>query len=232
MKKGKFIVVEGIDGSGKSTQSDLLSRRLKRNGFKVFKIDFPRYGTKSAGLVEEYLKGRYGRPLDVGPYRASIFYACDRYAAASRIRKKLADGFAVISDRYTASNIGHQGGKIKNCGKWNKFVNWLFELEYKIFQIPKPDLTIILKTNPLLAHRMALHRSASEKRRRIAVSIGKKSDVHEADIYHLEQALLSYIRIAEKRPKEYKIIECLKEDGFLAPAAISEKIWEAVRKIL
>ncbi len=109
---GKFIVIEGLDGSGKSTQSKLLTQYLRKEGYKVEKIDFPQHGEKSAGLVDEYLNGKYGSSEEVGPYRASVFYACDRYDASFKIRKWLKEGKIVVSDRYVASNVGHQGGKI------------------------------------------------------------------------------------------------------------------------
>jgi dTMP kinase len=111
-KKGVFIVIDGTDGAGKKTQTDILCEKLKAYGFAVEIADFPQYGHKSAGLVEEYLNGRYGTAEAVGPYAASIFYACDRYDASFKIRKWLAEGKVVVSNRYVAANMGHQGGKI------------------------------------------------------------------------------------------------------------------------
>ncbi|MCX6765054.1 MAG: deoxynucleoside kinase, partial [Candidatus Nealsonbacteria bacterium] len=144
---GKFIVIEGIDGSGKATQANLLAEEFKRQGYVVEKIDFPQYGKKSAGSVEEYLNGKYGPSEEVGPYRASVFYACDRYDLGFTIKKWLSEGKIVISDRYVSSNVGHQGGKIKDEKEWEKFVDWLYNLEYGIFQIPKPDVVFLLKTS-------------------------------------------------------------------------------------
>ncbi len=138
-KKGKFFVFEGIDGCGKSTQTKLLAEFFSKNGYKVKKIDFPQHGEKSSGLVDEYLTGKYGESKDVGPYIASIFYACDRYDASFKIKKWLEEGKVVISDRYLVSNIGHQGGKLmKDKKEWKKYVNWLYNLEYGLFKIPKP----------------------------------------------------------------------------------------------
>src|SRR3989338_1874888 len=122
--KGKFFVLEGMDGSGKATQTKLLVEALKTKGHDVIKIDFPQYSKASAGLIENYLKGMYGSSSDVGPYRASIFYACDRYDLSFQIRQWLQKGNIVIADRYLASNIGHQGGKLmQNKKAWNKYVN-------------------------------------------------------------------------------------------------------------
>ena len=107
---GKFIVIDGTDGSGKATQTELLVKRLAQAGYEVVMADFPQYGQKSAGLVEHYLNGKYGTALDVGPYRASIFYAADRYDASFQIRQWLKEGKIVISNRYVTANMAHQGG--------------------------------------------------------------------------------------------------------------------------
>ncbi|MEK7097993.1 MAG: thymidylate kinase, partial [Patescibacteria group bacterium] len=134
-KKGKFIVIDGTDGSGKTTQLGLLAERLKNLGHLVEIADFPQYNTKSAGLVEEYLSGKYGSADEVGPYRASIFYACDRYDASFKIRKWLEEGKIVISNRYVTANMGHQGGKIDGEKERKEYFDWLYNLEYETFSI-------------------------------------------------------------------------------------------------
>ena len=142
--RGKFIVFEGIDGSGKATQVKLLKEHLEREGFKVEKIDFPRHGENPAFFVDKYLTGKYGTAEEVGPYRGSIFYALDRYDASFKINDWLKEGKIVLIDRYVASNIGHQGGKITDKEERKKFFRWLYDLEYNIFKIPRPDFTFIL----------------------------------------------------------------------------------------
>ena len=97
---GKFIVIDGIDGSGKATQTNIIINRFKQLKYQVETADFPQYGTKSAGLVEEYLNGKYGGPKEVGPYAASIFYAVDRYDASFKIKKWLKQGKIVISNHF------------------------------------------------------------------------------------------------------------------------------------
>ena len=161
---GKFIVLEGLDGSGKSTQCKLLVERLRREGYKVETIDFPRHGEKPAWLVDEYLRGKYGTAKEVGPYCASIFYACDRYDAGFKIREWLKKGKVVVADRYLASNIGHQGGKIKNEKERKKYFDWLYNLEYQILKIPKPDYNLILKTSPAFSLKLANKITDKEKK--------------------------------------------------------------------
>ena len=125
-RRGKFIVIDGTDGSGKATQTELLASKLRRSGLDVAIADFPQYNSKSAGLVEEYLSGKYGSPDEVGPYRASIFYAADRYDASFVIREWLKQGKIVISNRYVTANMGHQGGKISNPLEKKHFFDWLY----------------------------------------------------------------------------------------------------------
>jgi len=144
MPKGKFIVIEGGDGSGKTTQFNLLKEKLSKDGYKLELADFPQYGKKSAGLVEEYLNGTYGTAKEVGPYRASIFYAADRYDASFEMKKWLAEDKTILANRYTTSNMLHQAGKIQDEAERDKFLEWLEDLEYNIFAIPRPDVVFFL----------------------------------------------------------------------------------------
>ncbi len=234
IKKGKFFVFEGIDGGGKSTQTKLLSEYLNNKGYKVEKIDFPQHGEKSSGLVDEYLIGKYGEAKDVGPYIASIFYACDRYDASFKIRKWLEEGKIVISDRYLVSNIGHQGGKIKNIKSWRKYVNWLYDLEYGLFKIPKPDCTFILKTSAEFSLKLAnkITDAKKQERRKSYLGDDKKQDIHEKDKSHLFNALNSYIRASKEFPKDFKVVECLEKGELLSREIISQKIKKLVNKII
>ena len=224
-KKGLFIVFEGLDGSGKSTQSNLLVKSLRRSGQDVEKVDFPQYGTKSAGLIEEYLNGKYGTAEEVGPYRASIFFAADRYAASFRVRKWLDSGKIVVSDRYIASNIGHQGGKIASSRERRKFVRWLFNLEYEIFGIPHPDITVILKTSPRFSRSMSSNISQKVKKAQRASYLGnKKKDIHERDIHHLEGALDAYLFAAREFPREFHVVECVEGSRLLSISEVQKKV--------
>ena len=226
---GKFIVFEGLDGSGKSTQTKLLVNRLKKEKYKAVTYDFPQYGTKYAGFIEEYLKGKYGSAESVGPYRASIFYACDRYDASFKIKKWLEQGKILVCDRYSASNIGHQGGKIKNKKERKKFLKWLYNLEYKIFEIPKPNITFILKTSPEFSRKLSPKITDKEKKKKRKSYLGSKvRDIHERDLLHLENALKSYLEAAKEFPKDFIVIECIENKKLLSPKIIHQKVWEQI----
>jgi dTMP kinase len=222
--KGKLIVIDGTDGSGKATQTNLLVEKLKKKGKKVELIDFPRYGQKSAGLVEEYLNGKFGTAEEVGPYKASIFYAVDRYAASSEIKKWLSEGKIVISNRYASSNMGHQAGKIKDLKERDKFLRWLEELEFVIFGIPKPDVNILLYMSPEIGQKLV-----DKKGHRDYVN-GTKKDIHESDINHLKDAAEAYKYVAKKF--DWIVIDCAPEGRLKTIEEIQNLVWDKLKNII
>jgi len=221
--QGKFIVIDGADGTGKTTQFELLVKELKASGYAVEVTDFPQYGQKSAGMVEEYLDGKYGQ---LNPQAASIFYAVDRFDASFKIREWLNSGKIVLSNRYVTANAGHQGGKIADDAQRFKYFKWLNNLEYEIFGIPRPDLNVILhipaeKTWELMEAR----------RKKVAHnSVHKKKDLHEADLGHLKNAEKVYLQIAKLFPNT-KLVECAPQGKLMAPQEVHNKVWELVRRI-
>jgi len=232
--KGKFIVFEGLDGSGKATQVRLLTGRLEQDNRKVKKIDFPRHGEPPAFFVDAYLNGRYGTAEEVGPYRGSIFYTLDRYDAGFDIKKWLEQGYIIIADRYVASNIGHQGGKIKDREERKKYFNWLYDLEYNLFGIPKPDINFILKTSSELSLKMANNIVDKEKKERRKSYLGddKNQDIHEKDSSHQTATLESYLHAAEEFPGEFKVIECIRNNELLPSGEIHEIVWKIIKEEL
>jgi len=120
-------MIEGTDGSGKTLQTEMLLKRLEKEGKNVEQISFPQYGEPSASLVEDYLNGKFGSAKEVGSQRASILFAVDRFAAAPKIRAWIDAGKIVIANRYVASNMGHQGGKIENDEEREKYFQWNYE---------------------------------------------------------------------------------------------------------
>lgn len=164
---GKLIVFEGTDGSGKATQSKLLFERLQREGIDCRKLNFPRYGEKSAALVELYLGGAFGtHPSDVNAYAASTFYSVDRYASYKQDWGKYYEaGGLLIADRYTTSNAVHQAGKLPD-GEREKYLDWLFGFEYGLLGLPEPSLVFYLDVPTELTEKMMREREQATNTRR------------------------------------------------------------------
>lgn len=221
---GKFIVIDGTDGSGKTTQFNLLVENLRKAGHEAEVADFPQYGTKSAGAVEEYLNGKYGQ-LDA--YQGSILYAVDRFDASFKIRKWLDEGKIVVSNRYVTANAGHQGGKIPDQAERIKYFKWLDNLEYNVFKIPKPDLNIILHVPAKVAQKLVDKKP--KEMRTYAEGKNKKRDIHEKDLKHLQNAEKVFMEIGQLFPNT-KLVECY-EERLLTPDEVQNKIWTLVRRI-
>lgn len=231
-KKGKLIVIEGTDGSGKKTQTAKLLERLLAHGAHPFveSIDFPRYGTPSCYLVEKYLHGGFGTANEVGPYVASMFYAVDRYDHSFGMKKKLDAGTILVSDRYVSASMGHQAGKIDDLPERDKYLEWLNNLEFEIFKIPKPDLTILLYVDAETNQRLMASRPDKEYLK------GKKQDIHEADLEHMKKAGEAFKYVAEKFG--WTIIDCAPKNAenpegkLMTIDEIHEKVWQEVQKVL
>lgn len=223
MKKGLFILLEGTDGSGKTTQTKLLVDRLVKEGYPVEPISFPQYGKPSAAMVEAYLRGDFGSSEEVGPYRASIFFAVDRYAASTQIQKWLDEGNVVIANRYVASNMAHQGGQITDPEKRTSYLEWEYHLEYTLFDIPKPDTNIILHMPADVSKRLIDARTKAGTHDHTDVR-----DIHEEDVGHLKRAEAAYLEIAQTFP-EYTIVECVVDGHMLPPPTIHEHVWSLIR---
>ncbi|MEK7574948.1 MAG: thymidylate kinase [Patescibacteria group bacterium] len=224
VKQGKFIVIEGTDGSGKATQTKFLAEKLTTLGIPFELADFPQYGRPSAYFAEKYLRGEYGTAEEVGPYQGSMFYALDRFDKSFEIRKWLSEGKIVVSNRYVSANMGHQAGKIKNKSKREKFLKWLEELEYGIFGIPKPDLTILLYVPPEVGQKFV------DQKGERAYTKGKKRDIHEADLQHLKDSAEAYLSVAKKY--KWAVIDYRTKAGILSLAEVQARIWERVAKLL
>lgn len=223
-ENGKFIVIDGTDGSGKTTQLGLLKKRLEEAGRTVALADFPQYNHKSAGPIEEYLSGQYGSAEEVGAYKASVLYAVDRFDASFKIRRWLKEGKIVLANRYTSANMGHQGCKIDNPLERRVFFNWLYDLEYKIFEIPKPDLSLILHLDPSIAQARAQARKRQDWN-------GKTKDIHEDNLAHLKKAAQVYEEIAQTFP-DFCLIRCAYNNRPLSPEELDLLIWTEVKKII
>lgn len=220
-KRGKLVAIEGTDGSGKATQFKLLVAALKHAGHKVATVDFPQYGKASAKMVEEYLRGKFGKASDVGPYDASLFYAIDRLEAAPRIRRWLSEGRTVVANRYTWSNA-HQAGKIKSAAARRKFWRWALALEHEAFGIPKPDVTIFLHMPAAQAQALV------DKKHRRAYLRGKKRDIHEGSLGHLKAAERTYIELVKRY--HFRTVLCSVRGRVLPPDAIHKLVMQELHR--
>lgn len=227
-KKGKFIVIDGTDGSGKKTQVAILVKTLKKRGCKVKTIDFPRYEHNFFGkMVGRYLSGEFGTADQVSPYIASILYAADRFETKARIEKWIQDGCIVIADRYASSNQIHQGGKIKDEKERKEFLHWLEEMEFLVFKITRPDMVIYLDVP--LEHTMQMLQNKNAIARKKYLN-GKK-DIHESDANHLANAKKSAIKLIKKNNNWIRI-NCVKNKKLLSIDAIHELIAQKVAGII
>ena len=217
-------MIEGTDGSGKSEQAKLLVSRLRRSGKKVAVFDFPQYKRQSSHFIREYLNGVYGTWRDVGPYQASLFYALDRFDAAPLIKKSLKEGIIVVANRYVASNMAHQGAKMSRKER-RKFFQWIYELEYRTLGVPRPDLNVVLHVPSRIAQKLVDRKG---KREYLG---GAKRDIHEADLGHLKRAEAAYIEMAKTFPREFRLIECVRNGKLLSISEIGEGVWSVAKKI-
>jgi dTMP kinase len=197
--RGKFIVLEGIDGSGKRTQIEALARELSHRGMALSQISFPNYGGFFGKLVAQFLNGEFGPLSAVDPHFSALLYAGDRLESKPAIESALAAEKIVLADRYVASNLAHQGARVTR-EKRAEFLAWLKELEYQVHALPVEDLVIYLRVPVAEAHRLVGYKGAREYTK-------SRRDLQEADIAHLEAASQVYDELA--RQPNWITIECV-----------------------
>lgn len=226
MTKGKFIVIEGTDGAGKGEQTLRLVKRIKDSGKDIVPFDFPRYSEPSSWFINQYLNGKFGTLQEIDPKTASLFYALDRYAAAPDIHAALEAGSIAVSNRYVASNLGHQGSKYDDVDERHHYFKWNYDLEYNINGIPKPDLNIILHVPAEIAQELV------DKKLERQYLEGKKRDIHEADLAYLKKTEETYLQMAELFPSDFTVVECFENNKLLSIEEVHERVWAIARKIL
>lgn len=197
--RGKFIVLEGIDGSGKRTQLDMLARAFAARGHSCALMSFPNYDGFFGRLVAEFLNGKFGPLKSVDPHFSALLYAGDRLESKPEIALHLAAGRTVLSDRYIGSNLAHQGARVPPA-KREDFLEWLCRLEYQIYSLPAEDLVIYLRVPPSLAQILVARKGGRSYTK-------KKRDLQEASLAHLRAASEVYDRLAQ-RPN-WHTIECV-----------------------
>lgn len=215
---GKLVVLEGIDGSGKSTQFRILTDRLVKAELEFKQLVFPRYENPSSALIRMYLGGEFGEnPDDVSPWAASTFYAVDRYASYRQDWEQYyKDGGIIITDRYTTSNAIHQGGKLEPAQRTG-FFSWLSDFEYNLMGIPSPDLVLFCDTSPEICMKQIISR-------------GRQRDIHEKDADYLRKCAQCARQAAEHYG--WKRIDCSPNGVMRSAESIAEEIFGQVRTII
>ena len=202
---GTLFVIEGVDGSGKATQTDLLYQALQKQERPVRKISFPNYDSPSSSLIKMYLNGEFGTdPQAVNAFATSVFFAVDRFASFRKDWQKFyEDGGIIIADRYVTSNLVHQASKISDAAEKERYIAWLSDLEYNIFGLPQPDCVIFLDMPPTCSLQLRQQRNALKQ--------GLTQDIHEADQHYLQQAYENAVTIAQHQ--QWHTIHCATPDG-------------------
>ena len=214
-----FIAIDGLDGSGKETQSNLLVSKLKIDGYAVRSISFPMYGSESSALVRMYLEGKLGsRPSDTNAYAASTFFACDRYASFKSDWKADYDRMdkIIIANRYTSANAVHQLSKMPRQ-EWDAFLDWLWEFEFIKLGLPSPDLVLYLELPPELSLELVSRRSEET---------GQKKDIHERDAAFMQKSYDAALYASKKLG--WTTIRCWNENGIRSREAIFGDICQAI----
>jgi len=223
---GKLIAIEGVDGSGKSTQARKLFAYFKKKGLTAKIIDFPCYKTSFYGqMVGRFLQGEFGSPLEVNPYFASLPYALDRLGAKDQIEDWLRGGCLVIANRYAPSNLAYQGARLKGKKEQEKFWDWAEQMEYQVNKIPREEVVVFLHLPARVSQKLAFKRFKKTG----------KSDAYEKNLPYLEAVEKAYLKLAKRSP-HWLTIECLSSTGdkILPPAEIKKKIIQGLeeRKIV
>jgi thymidylate kinase/thymidylate synthase ThyX len=222
---GTFLAIEGTDGSGKGTQFALLAERLRKEGYDVATYDFPQYDQPSSFFVREYLNGRYGTAEDVGPYTGSLFYALDRYQTAPQIRQALSEGKIVLANRFTGSNMAHQGTKFDHAEERRGFFIWLDNLEFQMLHVPRPDKSFVLRVPADIAQQLV-----DQKEKRSYTD--KKRDLHEEDLGHLKRAVEVYDDLCQLFPKDFTRIDAVRGDKLLDIDSVHDLLWKTLKPLL
>lgn len=224
---GKLVAICGADGTGKTTQTERLVQWAAGEGLEVRTVSFPRYEEGFfGGLIRRYLRGEMAaRAGDVDPYLAALPYACDRWQAAPLLRDWLAQDCLVVCNRYVPANMAHQGAKMSDTEQRAEFFRWVQELEYEVFELPRPDLHVLLDLPTEMALELLAGRRADERPR-------GGGDIHERDAAYLELTAAAYREIAGRGSGRWHVVNCAGQGGPLPPAAIAREIQREVRTII
>lgn len=223
--RGKLIVIEAGDGSGKETQSKKLYDRLQSEGYNARIIRFPDYDSDSSALVRMYLRGDFGtKPDDVNAYTASVFFAVDRFASYKTDWEKFyKNGGIILADRYTTSNMVHQAAKIDDAGERKSYLDWLYDLEFVRLGLPVPDCVVFLDMPPEYALKLI-------KDRNNKITGQEEKDIHEKDGAYLEKVYLTTKSLAQKFG--WHRVECIQAGKIRPIEDIHRDVYDVVKNIL
>lgn len=223
-RKGKLVVIDGTDGSGKGTQTQQLLDYLEKKQIEHKYIDFPRYYSSFHGkMVGRYLAGEFGSMESASPYLSSLFYAMDRLTARDEMVDWLEEGNLVVANRYTTSSMAFQTARVEK-DKQDEFLKWIYTMEYKEHKLPKEDLVIFLYVPVEISQKLI------EQKEKREYAQGKIKDIHEANVEYQKAVLQLYLDLAKKY-KHWEVIECTDSDGNLYPVAtIHKKIINILKK--
>jgi dTMP kinase len=215
-----FIVLEGIDGSGKGTQAARLAETAAEAGRTVASFSFPLYDQNPfSRAIGQYLNGELGALEDVHPALSALLYACDRFHARPELERAIEQCDLVVCDRYVASNLAHQGSQLEGAER-ERLLEWLLEVEYGEFQLPKPDLVVLLDAHPKLARELVAKKGA-----RSYTSL--EADILESDEAHGDASREIYLELA--RRDEWHVVGTARDDGSVRDIdEIAAEIWAAV----
>jgi dTMP kinase len=225
---GAFIALEGPDGTGKTNQVERLAEKLREEGYPVVCFDFPQYEDNVFGkTVGRFLSGEFGTLESQSPYLASMLFSGDRWLAGPKIKKAISEGNIVISNRYFLSNFAHQGAKIRE-DKREDFLQFLRELEYETYAIPKEDLNIILHIPPEISQSLI-----EEKARRTYLAEGLTKDIQESDLeYQMEVSKIYRETIPQLLGDKALVIDCAPEGKLMTIDEIHPLIWREVENFI
>lgn len=226
MTRGKLIVIDGLDGSGKKTQNDLLIEKLKKNKKNAVFFDFPQYDKFYGKIVARYLNGELGKLDDINPYLISFAYAMDRASARDKISDALKQGKIVLCNRYVCANMAYQSAKFKTKKEQDEYAGWDEELEYVQNKMPIPDLVIYLYV-PYKISQTLVDKKESVQREYVN---GKKRDLHEENKNFLQKVEARYLELTKE--KKWNKIDCFINGKLLDIETVSEKIWEIVENVI
>jgi len=222
--KGQLIVIDGGDGSGKTTQTKLLINYLKKENIPTKYYDFPQYYTSFHGqTVARFLRGEFGSIDEVSPYLASLAYALDRVSVKKEMDNFLKKGGHIVSNRYVTSNLAHQSAKLKNKKKREEFIKWVYELEYKIHKMPKENIVIYL----YVPWKIGMTLTTKKINRRYLK--GRKQDIAEKNLGHRIASEKMYLELLAKN-KHWVKIDCVVDGKILSPEIIHKKIIQILKE--